>query len=215
MLQPCTPSFEFPLREPEEKLKFIGCLFPNSSGEVPAEFEEAKTAGRKIVLVSQGTLANNDLGRLIAPTLQGLANREDILVVVTTGGKPIETIPCELPTNAVASSLLDFGRILPDTDVFVAFGGYGTVTQSLSFGVPMVLAGMTEDKPEISARVTWTGTGIYLPTDTPTSDQVVKAVDQILAASTYRERAKAMAVEFCAYDAVQELPKVLESLVSR
>jgi hypothetical protein len=37
ILQPCIPSFEFPLREPEERLHFIGGLLPNGAGDVPAE----------------------------------------------------------------------------------------------------------------------------------------------------------------------------------
>jgi UDP:flavonoid glycosyltransferase YjiC (YdhE family) len=104
---------------------------------------------------------------------------------------------------------------LLDADVLVAFGGYGTVTQTLSFGVPMVLAGMSEDKPEVSARVTWTGTGIYLPTDAPTPEQICDAVDQILAKPEYRARAEEMAREFAAYDSAKKLPELLEALVAK
>src|SRR5258708_7339904 len=172
ILQPCTPLFEFPLRESEERLHFIGTLLPSGAGDVPEQIKDAKKAGRKIVLVSQGTIANNDLGKLLAPTILGLGDREDFLILATTGGKPIENIPCTLTPNTIASQYLNFGEILPEVDVLVAFGSYGTVTQTLSFGVPMVVAGMGEDKPEVGARVTWTGTGIYLATDTPTPEQV-------------------------------------------
>jgi UDP:flavonoid glycosyltransferase YjiC (YdhE family) len=168
ILQPCTPLFEFPLREPEEKLHFIGALLPNGVGDAPAKIKESKKAGRKIVLISQGTSANNDLGKLLAPTILGLGDRDDLLLLLTTGGKPIDNIPCTLTPNTVASRYLDFGQILPDVDVLVAFGSYGTVTQALSFGVPMVVVGKSEDKPEVAARVSWTRTGINLPTDTPT-----------------------------------------------
>jgi UDP:flavonoid glycosyltransferase YjiC (YdhE family) len=122
ILQPCTPLFEFPLREAEEKLHFIGALLPSGAGNVPAEIKEAKKGGRKIVLVSQGTIANNDLGKLLAPTILGLGEREDFLILATTGGKPIENIPCTLTPNTIASQYLDFGQILPEVDVLVAFG---------------------------------------------------------------------------------------------
>ncbi len=213
ILQPCTPGFEFPLREPEERLRFIGGLLPKGAGDVPAQIKEAKKAGRKIVLVSQGTIANNDLGKLLAPTILGLGERKDFLILVTTGGKPIESIPCVLTPNTVASEYLDFGKILPDVDVVVAFGSYGTVTQTLSFGVPMVLAGMGEDKPEVGARVVWTGSGINLPTDTPTPEQIRDAVDQILTKPEYRTNAKKLQQEFTAIDAAKELPRLLEALV--
>jgi UDP:flavonoid glycosyltransferase YjiC (YdhE family) len=214
ILQPCIPSFEFPLREPEERLHFIGGLLPNGAGDVPAEIKKAKKAGRKIVLVSQGTIANNDLGKLLAPTILGLGEREDFLILATTGGKPIENIPCTLTPNTIASQYLNFGQILPDVDVLVAFGSYGTVTQTLSFGVPMVVAGMGEDKPEVGARVTWTGTGIYLATDTPTPEQVRDAVDQILAKPEYRTCAQKLAQEFASCDAAKRLTELVEAVVA-
>jgi UDP:flavonoid glycosyltransferase YjiC (YdhE family) len=43
---------------------------------------------------------------------------------------------------------------LPDVDLLADFGSFGTVMLALSFGVPMVVAGEGEDKPEVGARVT-------------------------------------------------------------
>ena len=99
ILQPCIPSFEFPLREPEERLHFIGGLLPNGAGDVPVEIKKAKKAGRKIVLVSQGTIANNDLAKLLAPTIQGLGDREDLLILAPPVESPSRTFPASsLPT---------------------------------------------------------------------------------------------------------------------
>jgi UDP:flavonoid glycosyltransferase YjiC (YdhE family) len=214
ILQPCTPGFEFPLLEPEERLHFIGPLLPGSGGDVPEQIKEAKRAGRKILLVSQGTISNNDLGKLLAPTILGLGDREDLLILATTGGRPIEDIPCTLAPNTIASKYLDFSQILPDVDVLVASASYGTVTQALSLGVPMVVAGRSEDKPEVAARVTWTGTGIYLATDTPTPEQVRDAVYQILAKREYRSCAQKLAQEFASYDPATSLAELVEMLVA-
>jgi MGT family glycosyltransferase len=213
ILQPCVPSFEFPLRQPAKKVHFIGALLPQGAGDVPPGLKEAKEAGRKIVLVSQGTIANNDLGKLLAPAIQGLGDREDFLILATTGGKPIENIPCALTPNTVASKYLNFGEILPYIDVLVAFGSYGTVTQALSLGVPMVVAGRGEDKPEVGARVTATGCGIDLATDTPTPEQIREAVDQILTKPEYRVNAERLRREFAAHNAEKELTTLLEGLV--
>jgi MGT family glycosyltransferase len=214
ILQPCVPEFEFALQEPQEKLHFIGALLPEGSGDVPREVQEAKEAGRTIILVSQGTIANGDLRQLVAPVIQAFGDREDFLILVTTGGRPVEDIPCALPSNTIASPFLNFSRILPHVDVLVAFGGYGTVTQALNFGVPMVVAGQTEDKPEIAARVAWTGTGVYLRTDDPTVHQVRNAVEHILSEPNYRARARKMALEFRSYNAARELRLLLGTLVA-
>ena len=57
--------------------------------------------------------------------------------------------------------------LLPKVDVMVTNGGYGAVQRALSMGVPLVVAGNTEDKPEVAARVAWAGAGVNLKTGTP------------------------------------------------
>ena len=213
VLQPCVPGFEYPLREEDSGVHFIGALMPEGAGDAPSQVKKAKKAGKKVILVSQGTIANDDLGKLLAPAIQAFGDREDFLILVTTGGKPIEMIPCPLSKNTIASKFLNFAQILPDVDVLVAFASYGTVTQALSFGVPMVVAGIGEDKPEVGARVAWAGCGVYLRDENPTTEDVRGAVDQVISSEKYRARAKELSVEFAAHDASRELPQALEVLV--
>jgi MGT family glycosyltransferase len=213
MLQPCVPGFEYPQHDHDDRLQFIGALVPEGSGDAPARVKEAKREGKKVILVSQGTVANDDLGKLLAPAIRAFGDRKDFLILVTTGGKPLDMIPTPLTQNTIASQFLNFREILPDVDVLVAFASYGTVTQALSFGVPMVVTGLGEDKPEVGARVQWTGTGIYLRTNFPTVEEVRDAVGQVLSDEKYRVRAKDLAGEFSLYDAARELPQALEQLV--
>jgi len=58
----------------------------------------------------------------------------------------------------------------------VTNGGYGGTQQALAHGIPLVIAGTTEDKPDVAARVAWAGVGINLKTDAPTPEQVRAAV---------------------------------------
>ena len=104
--------------------------------------------------------------------------------------------------------------MLPHTDVLVAFGGYGTVTQALNFGVPMVVAGQTEDKPDIGVRVAYMGAGIYLRTDEPTIHQVRNAVESIFSEPSFRDRAWKAALEFTTYNAAKCLRLLLGTLVA-
>ncbi len=214
ILQPSVPGFEFPLRKPAQNLHYIGALLPEGAGDVPPQLREARETGRTVILVSQGTFANDDLGQLVAPVIQAFGDRDDLLILVTTGGRPPEAIPCQLPANTVASRYLDFSKVLPYVDVLVTFGGYGTVTQALNFGVPMVVAGQTEDKPENGARVAWTGSGLYLRTDNPTIHQVRSAVEYILSEPKYRACAQKMALEFRSFNAAREIRYLLGTLVA-
>lgn len=214
VLQPCAQGFEYPLREQDSGVRFIGALMPEGTGDTPSQIKEAKRAGRKVILVSQGTIANNDLGSLLAPAIRAFEDQEDYLILVTTGGKPIEMIPCPLSKNTIASKFLNFAEILPDVDVLVAFASYGTVTQALSFGVPMVVAGLGEDKPEVGARVAWTECGLYLREDKVSVEDLRDAVSQVLSNEKYRARAKQLSTEFAVHDASRELPEAIEALVA-
>ncbi|WP_369809079.1 glycosyltransferase [Nocardia sp. NRRL S-836] len=71
----------------------------------------------------------------------------------------------------------------------VTNGGYGATQQALAAGVPVVVAGQTEDKPAIAARVGLLGLGIGLRTQRPKPEEVAGAVRQILTTPSYRDRA--------------------------
>ena len=215
ILQPSVPGFEFPLRKPgAQNLHYIGALLPQGSGDEPPQLREARETGRTVILVSQGTAGNGDLGQLVAPVIQAFGDRNDVLILVTTGGRPLEAIPCPLTANTVASQYLDFSKVLPYVDVLVTTGGYGTVTQALHFGVPMVVVGQSWDKPENGARVAWTGSGLYLRTDNPTIPLVHSAVEYILSEPRYRACAQKMALEFRSVNAAREIRYLLGTLVA-
>jgi UDP:flavonoid glycosyltransferase YjiC (YdhE family) len=210
-LQLTVPSFEFP-RDIPPSVHFIGALpiIPNQA-PLPA-WADALDGSRKVVLVTQGTLANHNFGLLIAPTLAALASEPDLLVVVTAGGRPIDAIPGPIPGNARLASYLPFEWMLPKVDVFVTNGGYGSVNQAMSFGIPLVTAGLTEDKADVNARVAWSGVGIDLATNEPTPQALREAIRTVLDKPNYRLRASLMADEFDRIDARSEILRIVSQV---
>jgi hypothetical protein len=174
-MQLSVPRFEYPRQIPPS-VHFVGTP-PIIPGQAPLPpWAHELDGSRKVVLVTQGTVANHNFGLLIAPTLAALANETDVLVVATTGGRPVEAIPGAVPANARVASFLPFEWLLPRVDVLVTNGGYGSVNQAMSFGVPLVTAGMTEDKADVNARVAWSGVGLNLATNEPTPEVLRAAV---------------------------------------
>jgi UDP:flavonoid glycosyltransferase YjiC (YdhE family) len=210
-MQLTVPSFEFP-RDIPPSVHFIGALpiIPNQA-PIPAWAHELDSS-RKVVLVTQGTLANHNFGLLIAPTLAALANESDLLVVATAGGRPIEAIPGPIPGNARLASYLPFEWMLPKVDVFVTNGGYGSVNQAMSFGIPLVTAGLTEDKADVNARVAWSGVGINLGTNEPTPQALHEAIRTVLDKPNYRLLASLMAEEFDGIDTRSEILRIVSQV---
>jgi UDP:flavonoid glycosyltransferase YjiC (YdhE family) len=212
-LQLSVPSFEFP-REMPAPVHFVGAP-PIIPGQVPLPPWAAELDGsRKVVLVTQGTVANHNFGLLVAPTLAAMANEPDVLVVATAGGRPIEAIPGHIPSNARVATFLPFEWLLPRVSVLVTNGGYGSVNQAMSNGIPLVTAGLTEDKADVNARVRWSGLGINLETNEPTPDALRKAVRTVLDRPAYRMRAAQMASEFAGIDTRSEIVRIINQVVT-
>jgi MGT family glycosyltransferase len=213
-MQLSVAGFEFPRAMPTT-VNFVGALpiIPNQA-PLPSWAHELD-GSRKVVLVTQGTVANHDLSLLIAPTLAALADEPDVLVVATAGGRPIDAIPGPIPGNARVASYLPFEWILPKTDVLITNGGYGSVNQAMSFGVPLVTAGLTEDKAAVNARVAWSGVGIDLATNQPSPEPLREAIRTVLDNPKYRARASLMAEEFAGIDTRSEILRIIAAAGSR
>ena len=195
-LQPTVPAFEYDYGTLPPNLRFTG-LLPEPKAEAPLpDWWLARDVTKRVVLVTQGTLANAEFGELIEPTLSALADRDDLLVVATTGGRPIDALRGPLPDNARAAPFLPFGAMLPDIALLVTNGGYGSVSQALAAGVPIVSAGLTEDKAEIGARIGWSGAGLNLATNTPTVRALREAIETVLGQTPFRARAATLARDF-------------------
>lgn len=209
MMQATVASFEYPLSDLPPQLHFIGPVAPvPGTTPLPPWWPEVLASERPLVLVTQGTLAT-DARQLIRPALEGLAG-EDLLVVAAGVRDPGVLGP--LPANARVAAYLPFGPLLPQVAVYVTNGGYGGVQQALSCGVPVVVAGSSEDKAEVANRVQHAGVGLNLHTSRPSPAQVARAVRALLPAGPQRQRAAALGQEMRQRDAVREAASLVERL---
>ncbi|WP_367147167.1 glycosyltransferase [Microbacterium proteolyticum] len=206
-LQTGPASLEYPRPDLAANTRFVGVL-PQATSDValPSWWGDLDAA-EAVVHVTQGTIDNHDFGRLIGPTVAALSDRP-VLVVVSAGGRAVEDLG-PLPANARAASYLPYDALLPRTDVLVTNGGFGGVQAALAAGVPVVVAGDTEDKPEVGARIAWTGAGVDLRTGSPKPDEVARAVDAVLADPSYRAAASRIAVDAARHDPLAEITQHL------
>lgn len=200
-LQPSVSGFEYPRSDLQHDVRFIGMLpLDAPSGWQPPSFRHELDRTRPIVHVTQGTVANAQ-PQLIAR----------VLGVVSSGGRPVDALGLrDVPRNARIATFLSYPELLPKCSAVVTNGGYGGVQAALSHGVPVVVAGTTEDKPEVAARVAGAGVGINLRTSCPSPAAVRSAVRALLEQPSYRTRARALAQQYAACDAVQRAVELIE-----
>jgi hypothetical protein len=154
-----------------------------------------------------------DYEQLIAPTLQALA-ADDFLVLISTGGRPLDTLP-PLPGNARAATCLPYDELLPRTAVYVTDGGYGGVQYALRFGVPIVATGSREDKPEVGPRVAWCGVGRRIRSERPTPRALRRDILAVLNQPRYRQASRRVAAEMSAASGFDGLADIIDRLSAR
>ena len=212
-ISPTVPEFDYPRSDLPAHVRYVGAVHPTPSNgfQLPPWWTELD-GDRPVVHVTQGTIDNADLGRLVEPTIEALGG-EDVTVVVTTGGRDASQLKVALPMNTFAAEYIPHDLLLPKVDVMVTNGGYRAVQRALSMGVPLVVAGNTEDKPEVAARVAWTGAGINLRTGTPTQGALRAAVREVLNNVRYLSAARRLETAFGRCDGVAEIAALVDEVI--
>jgi hypothetical protein len=200
-LQLCVPGLEYPRSDLHLSIRYSGALpkrplpsnfqYPSWWSEIKANAGLPVDQRKKVVAVAQGTVAL-DYADLILPTIQGLAHRSDVITVAILGVKGATLESSEdftVPDNVRIIDYFSYDAILEYADVFLTNGGYGGLSHGVLNGVPMILAGTTEDKAEVCARGEYAGFAINLRVQRPTSTQVGDACNKIFTTPSYKHRA--------------------------
>lgn len=227
-LQMGLPSLEFPADLWPQHVKFAGALpikqLPSDLIN-PEWFDEVRglshekaihQPGKKVVLVAQGT-ESLDYQDLVIPTIRGLADDDQILVVAILCQKGASLDPSVfqngvLPANARIIDYYPYDAVLAHADVFVSSSGYGGLTHAIANGVPMVQTGKNFDKPDIGRRIEYAGLGLFLPDTPPTPAAIRQAVHEVLSEEKYSIRALELKMEGSRYDSLGIVEKELLAL---
>lgn len=210
IVQFTVPEFEYPRSDAPAALHFAGPISASGSQAPLPSWWDDLDGSLPVVHVTQGTVANRDYRQIIAPALTALAD-DDVLVVVSTGGRPLSALP-PLPSNARAAEYLPYDELLPKTQVYVTNGGYGGVQYALRYGVPIVTSGGKEDKPEVAGRVAWSGVGRALRTESPSPTAVGRAVRTVLRDPRYRTRARGIAASMERAGGLPRLAEIVDQV---
>ncbi|KAI3393651.1 hypothetical protein diail_3831 [Diaporthe ilicicola] len=214
--QMCIPSVEYPAANLPAHFKFGGQLPPKP---IPSDLQypewwsdvlansakkEAKAASRKkIVFVAQGTESPNHED-LVVPAIQGLASREDVLVIACLCKKGAELALTDelpaIPTNTRVIDFFPYDAVLAHADLFISSSGYGGLNHAVVNGVPVVQTGILIDKPDVGRRIEYAGLGVFISQFPPPADKIRESVDKVISDENYWKRALELQAEAETYD---------------
>jgi UDP:flavonoid glycosyltransferase YjiC (YdhE family) len=163
-----------------------------------------------LILVTSGTLPGQSAHDLILPTISACATLP-VRLVVCAVHVPLDP-DISLPTNVRWAQWIPFEAILPHTSLVVSSGGYGSITQAFAHGVPIICAGVTEEKPHTGMLAEMSGAGINLRTQTPDVEQVRSAVLEMLRNPGFSRKAQELGKAYKAADPVGMIAEAVEEV---
>ncbi len=141
--------------------------------ELPAQLAERDGP---LVYLSLGSLGSADveLMQTLVDTLADAPYR-----VIVSKGPQHELL--RLPDTMAGEEFLPQTSILPQVDAVITHGGNNTVTECFHFGKPMVVLPLFWDQYDNAQRVHETGFGLRLDTYGHAPEELLSAVDTVLA----------------------------------
>lgn len=176
--QPCAQTFS-------DKYAFVG----------PSIRSAAQTIQKirdKLVYISMGTV-NNDLMSFYKTCISALTQTEYQVILSVGDLVSVEEFG-ELPEHISVFPHVDQIAVLEQADVFVSHCGMNSVSESLYFGVPLVMRPQTSEQGGVAQRVEQLGAGIKLKR--ADADSILDAVNEVLAQSAYAHAAAEIAAGF-------------------
>lgn len=173
--------------------------------EVPASLQDRGDAG--LAYLSLGSLgsADVDLMRRLVEVLGHSRHR----FIVSKGPRHDEFT---LPDNMWGAEFVPQTKVIPLVDLVITHGGNNTTTEAFHFGKPMVLLPLFWDQYDNAQRVDELGYGVRLATYSFTDDELLGAVDRLLADVDLRARMAAIGKSIRSRDGLTRAADVIEGV---
>jgi UDP:flavonoid glycosyltransferase YjiC (YdhE family) len=163
---------------------------------------------RPTVYAALGTIAHAFPG-LFEAILEALRH-EDVNLVMAVGQDAAAFGP--QPPNVHLEPWIPQTRLLPQCDVFISHGGFNSVKEALSLGVPLVVVPIMSDEPYSAERVAALGVGRAVGPTERAPDEIRDAVRTVLSDRSYRARADEFRAEMLALPGPQRIVELLTRL---
>jgi MGT family glycosyltransferase len=161
-----------------------------------------------LVYLSLGSLGSADV-ELMRTLVAELADAP-YRVIVSKGPQHDQY---ELAPNMTGAEFLPQTSILPQVDLVITHGGNNTVTESLFFGKPMVILPLFWDQYDNAQRMHDTGFGVRLDTYGHRREQLIGAIDGLLADGGLTQKLATVSTRLQAAPGTQKAAALIERLV--
>lgn len=176
--QPCSETFS-------DKFAFVG-------PSIRPAVDNIKKTRNKLIYISMGTV-NNDMLPFYKNCITALADTGHQVILSVGHLVPVEEFG-ELPEHISVFPHVDQIAVLQQADVFVSHCGMNSVSESLYFGVPLVMLPQTAEQNGVARRVGQLGAGILL--ERPDAPSILSAINRVFSDPSYGRNASKLSDGF-------------------
>lgn len=159
--------------------RFVGPIISSRPEKVPFPWERLTSLPK--VYVSLGSV-NAERGARFFQTVAAAVRGLNVQAII---GAP-EGVIADPPENAIIQSWLPQLELLPLVDAVVTHGGCGTVMESLSFGLPMVIAPAALDNYTFAHNAVEAGVAVRVNFNRVSEDGLRQAIRSVLEDDSFR-----------------------------
>ena len=181
LFQPFAETFD-------DRFHFVGPSVPASAG-IRSEGTESP-----VIYVSLGTLFNADAA-FFRECFEAFRHM-DARVIMSIGSNVSEASLGPPPQNVTVQPYVAQLDVLQRASVFVSHGGMNSVSESLYYGVPLVVIPQMSEQELVGRRVEGLGAGLYLAKAKATAASLRESVERVLADERFRQQAAVVRESF-------------------
>jgi MGT family glycosyltransferase len=172
-------------------------------------FESMKN--RPCILVSLGTTFTHEEQQPFFQKVIEAFNEENLTVVMVSDPDLYERIP----DNFMVQKRVPQLELLPHLQLVVSHAGQNTVSETLSWGIPLVLLPIAFDQSQVANEVVRLEAGIRMKFKRFKKEDLKNAVYEILGDEKYANNAKKIQASFVEAGGVDRCAHLLENLVKQ
>jgi MGT family glycosyltransferase len=166
---------------------------------------------RPALLVTLGTANVDASSRFLGECARALLANPDRQAVIVDPGRVLGAVAEQVLVRRTVPQL----PLLAHIDAVVCHAGHNTVCETLSYGLPLVVAPIRDDQPIVAQQVVEAGAGIRLRFNRATASQIGTGVDAVLTEPSYRQAARQVQESFRAAGGAVSAAGHLEELAYR
>ncbi|MDE6593067.1 MAG: hypothetical protein K2K57_08395 [Oscillospiraceae bacterium] len=174
----------------EENYKFLGASIYQRVPDKPFAMPPKKYP---LIYISLGTIVNN-AAAFYKKCIRAFEH-ENVQVIMSIGSLVSKDSLGKIPDNFSIYPFVPQLEVLENTDIFITHGGMNSVTESLYYGVPMIVIPFMTDQPLNAKRIEELHLGKKLEYKNITSEIIREATLSVMENSSIRQQTLAMKKE--------------------